>query len=81
MMTSLMHQMKMDKIRLCSWRVKRNGEEWKRKREIEVSQMDFLMKKIPLSIFGEEICQTSERVPAILCTHLLFSFSVQAPLT
>jgi len=69
MMTSLMRQMKVDKIRLCSWRMKWSGEEWKRKREIEMSQMDSLMKKIPLSIFGEEICQTSERVPAILCTH------------
>jgi len=58
MMTSLMHQMKVDKIRLCSWRVEWSGEERRRKREIEMSQMDCLMKKIPLSrIFGEEICQ------------------------
>jgi hypothetical protein len=63
-----MHYMRMKMIRLISWRKEQSGE--KRKREIKMSQMDCLMKKIPLSrIFGEEICQNSERVPAILCTH------------
>jgi hypothetical protein len=57
--------MKVEMIRLCSWREEQNGEEWKRKR-----QMNCLMKKIPLSrILGEEIYQTPERVPTILCTH------------
>jgi hypothetical protein len=66
-----MHHMKVKMIRLCSWRKEQSGEKWKKKREIKMSQMDCLMvKKIPLSrIFGEEICQNSERVPAILCTH------------
>ena len=51
MMISLMHQMKVEMIRLCSWREEQSGKEWKRKRE-----MDCLMKKIPLSrILGEEI--------------------------
>lgn len=70
MMTSLMHHMKVEMIRLCSWRMEQSVEEWKRKREIKMSQMNCLMKKIPLSrIFGEEICQSSERVSAILWTH------------
>jgi hypothetical protein len=57
--------MKVEMIRLCSWREEQRGEEWKRKRE-----MDYLMKKLPLSrILGEDIYQTPERVPAILCTH------------